>query len=609
MATQRRLLPIAAFVAVLVTLVAVRLWSGSSEDDTGSAAPSSTALDEQLAAGAELAAGIAFTDVTDSAGLDAPHSSTELSGESAMTAGAAAADVDDDGDVDLYLTRVGTTNRLLLNDGSGSFSDATDEAGVAGNDPDGGSSAAGFADVDADGDPDLVVTGAGRNATVLYLNEGDGRFIDGTAGSGLDDLPPVPDGELAQMHGVTFADYDRDGRLDLLLTHWDDVVPAALADPAAESISAADDPDGSLVCARAAWLRERGFPRAGDAPPNRGRLYRNEGDGRFADVSEQVGLPFSEILGFTGSFADIDDDGWDDLLITGDFCTSRVFRNVEGERFDDITAGSGVATDENGMGSVVRDLNADGLPDWFVTSIGPVGDEPAPIELGGFGSSGNRAFLNDGDGTFTDATDDLGLRNGGWGWGAAIEDFGNDGRLSVVMTNGYSIEPPGTDAPPGTAADDPMVFWVPDGDTFVDVAESVGLSDTGLGRALVPFDMDRDGDLDLLVTNFGRAPLLYRNDSPQRHWLTVSLDDPDNPGNRAGIGAEVAVFTTPDGPPVTQWIRTGGSYESQVPAEVHVGLGESDTVDRVEVTWPGDDAPQVLTGIDADQLLEITRDT
>ena len=286
-----------------------------------------------------------------------------------------------------------------------------------------------------------------------------------------------------------------------------------------------------------------------------------------------------------------------------------MFRNVEGERFDDITAGSGVATDENGMGSVVRDLNADGLPDWFVTSIGPVGDEPAPIELGGFGSSGNRAFLNDGDGTFTDATDDLGLRNGGWGWGAAIEDFGNDGRLSVVMTNGYSIEPPGTDAPPGTAADDPMVFWVPDGDTFVDVAESVGLSDTGLGRALVPFDMDRDGDLDLLVTNFGRAPLLYRNDSPQRHWLTVSLDDPDNPGNRAGIGAEVAVFTTPDGPPVTQWIRTGGSYESQVPAEVHVGLGESDTVDRVEVTWPGDDAPQVLTGIDADQLLEITRDT
>ncbi len=258
------------------------------------------------------------------------------------------------------------------------------------------------------------------------------------------------------------------------------------------------------MCARAAWLRERGFPRADGAPANRGRLYRNEGDGRFADVSEQVGLPFSEILGFTGSFADIDDDGWDDLLITGDFCMSRLFRNVEGSRFEDITAGSGVGTDENGMGSVVRDLDANGTPDWFITSIGPVGDEPAPIELGGFGSSGNRAFLNDGDGTFTDATDALGLRNGGWGWGAAIEDFGNDGRLSVVMTNGYSIEPTGTDAPPGTAADDPKVFWEPDGDTFVDVAESVGLRDTGLGRALVPFDLDRDGDLDLLMTELRR---------------------------------------------------------------------------------------------------------
>jgi len=614
MATQRRLLPIAAFVAVLITLVAVRLWAGSSEGDPDSdAAPVTSPADErsgaedELAVDEELVGGIEFTDVTEEAGLDTLHSSTELSGESAMTAGAAATDIDDDGDVDLYLTRVGATNQLLINDGRGNFSDATDDAGVPGNDPDGGSSAAGFADADADGDPDLVVTGAGRNGTVLYLNDGSGRFSDGTAGSGLDDLPPVPDGELAQMHGVTFADYDRDGRLDLLLTHWDDVIPAALADPSAESIRADDDPDGSLVCARAAWLREQGFPRAADAPANRGRLYRNEGDGRFADVSEQVGLPFSEILGFTGSFADIDDDGWDDLLITGDFCTSRVFRNVDGERFEDITTGSSVATDENGMGSVVRDLNADGLPDWFITSIGPVGDATTTVELGGFGSSGNRAFLNDGDGTFTDATDQLGLRNGGWGWGAAIEDFGNDGRLSVVMTNGYSIEPDGADAPPGTAADDPMIFWVPDGDSFVDVASSVGLDDTGLGRALVPFDMDRDGDLDLLVTNIGRAPLLYRNDSPSRHWLTVALDDPTTPGNRAGIGAEVAVFPTPDGPPVTQWVRTGGSYESQVPAEIHVGLGGSANVDRVEVTWPGDDTPQVLTDVDADQLLEITR--
>ena len=399
--------------------------------------------------------------MTDEAGLAEVHSSTELSGESAMTAGAAVADVDDDGDLDVYLTRVAMGNRLLLNDGSGQFDDVTEEAGVAGNDPAQGSSAAAFADVDGDGATDLVVTGAGTNATTLYLNEGDGTFRDATAGSGLDDLPPVPAGEIAQMHGATFSDYDRDGRLDLLLTHWDDVIPSALGDPAAAEISAEDDADGSIVCARAAWLRERGFPRADGSPANRGRLYRNEGDGQFRDVSEQVGLPFDEILGFTGSFADADGDGWDDLFVTGDFCMSRLFRNVDGTRFEDITDAAGVGTDENGMGSVIRDIDGNGTPDWFVTSIGPVdGDTAPPIQLGGFGSSGNRAYLNSGDGTFTDATDQLGLRNGGWGWGAAIQDFANDGRLAVVMTNGYSIGDDDLASP----VDDPLRFWVRSGE-------------------------------------------------------------------------------------------------------------------------------------------------
>ncbi|MFN7148004.1 MAG: CRTAC1 family protein, partial [Microthrixaceae bacterium] len=401
---------------------------------------------------------------------------------------------------------------------------------------------------------------------------------------------------------ITVADYDRDGRLDLLLTHWDDVIPAALADTA-DAIE--PDQDGSIVCGRADWLAERGFPRADDAPANRGRLYRNEGDGRFRDVSAEVGLPFAEIMGFTGSFADIDDDGWDDLLITGDFCTSRVFRNVEGTRFEDITAAAGVGTDENGMGSVVTDLDGDGLPDWFITSIGPVDDAPAPLSLGGFGSSGNRAYLNRGDGTFVDATDDLGLRNGGWGWGAAIEDFGNDGRLGVVMTNGYSIGED-DDRSPGAPAVDPLRFWLLHDGTSSEVSAALGLDDTGLGRALVPFDMDRDGDLDLLVVNFGGEPRLYRNDSPRRHWLVVQLDDPTTPGNPDGIGARVTI-TPLDGEPVTRWVIGGGSYESQVPTEVHVGLGDIDEVQRVEVRWPGSTEPQVLTDVDADQVLTVQR--
>lgn len=610
MADQRRVLPIVGFVVAIAALVAVRVLVGADDgaESAGSTGPSASAAsateDGSRTADDPLLDGLVFTDVTGSAGLGEPHGDTDLTGESAMTAGAAVADVDGDGDLDVFLPRVGLANRLLLNDGAGTFTDVTERSGLDAGSAAQGSSAAAFVDVDADGDLDLIVTGAGAAGTTLYLNDGTGSFSDGTAGSGLDDLPPVPEGRQAQMHGITLADYDRDGRLDVLLTHWDDVIPAALADPAAEAIR--PDQDDSIVCARADWLAERGFPRADGAPPNRGRLYRNEGDGRFRDVSAEVGLPFSEILGFTGSFADVDDDGWDDLLITGDFCTSRIFRNVEGNRFEDVTATAGVGTDENGMGSVVTDLNGDGLPDWFITSIGPVDDAPAPLSLGGgFGSSGNRAFLNRGDGTFVDATDELGLRNGGWGWGAAVEDFGNDGRLGVVMTNGYSIGED-DDRSPGAPPVDPLRLWLLHDASSTEVSDAVGLVDTGLGRALVPFDMDRDGDLDLLVANFGSEPRLYRNDTPARHWLVVQLDDPSTPGNPDGIGARVTI-TPVDGEPITRWVIGGGSYESQVPTEVHVGLGDVDEVERVEVRWPGEAEPQVLTDVDADQVLVVER--
>lgn len=599
MASQRRVIPIVALVAVLGALVVLRLVNGGAGDGSGDGSAGTDRSAESGAAGDDTQ----FVDVTAAAGLDEPHSQTELTGESAMTAGAAVADIDGDRDLDLYLTRVGRADRLMRNEGDGTFTDVTDAAGLV-REVDGtqGSAAALFVDANADGTLDLVVTGAGNEGLRLHLNQGDGTFVEGTADSGLAVVPAAGEGRLSHLHGLTAADYDRDGDLDLLVTHWDETIPAALADPAANEIQ--PDADGSLVCPRARWLAERGFPRAEGAPGNRGRLLRNDGTGRFEDVTAAVGLPFDEVLGFTGSFVDVDGDDWEDLALTGDFCTSRLFRNVGGTRFEDITGQAGVGTDENGMGSVITDLDGDGRPDWFVTSIGPVGDDPAPLQLGGgFGSSGNRAYLNNGDGTFRDATDELGLRNGGWGWGAAVEDFTNEGRRSVVMTNGYSIGP--DDAAP--SATDPLVFWqrVESEGPFRDVAADLGLTDRGLGRALVPFDMDRDGDLDLLVANFGAPPVLYRNDTPTRRWLTVALDDPTTPANRLGIGARVVV-TPEGGEPTTGWIIGGGSYESQVPTEVHVGLGDAERA-RVEVHWPGGGEPEVLDDVAADQVLTVQR--
>ena len=178
------------------------------------------------------------------------------------------------------------------------------------------------------------------------------------------------------------------------------------------------------------------------------------------------------------------------------------------------------------------------------------------------------------------------------------------------MTNGYSTGPDDDpDRPSGTPVDDPMQFWLrTDGDTIGRSPAAVGLDDTGLGRALVPFDMDRDGDLDLLVADFGGAAArCTATTAPRRHWLTCSWTTRPTPGNPTGIGARVVVTPT-DGRPVTKWVIGGGSYESQVPTEVHVGLGDTDTVDRVEVFWPGATGPQVVEDPDTDQLLVVRRD-
>lgn len=598
-ARRSTLLPLAILLVGVAALVATRLGDDTAGERATRSSPDGTETDGGNAASTGR---VRFKDVTSDAGLDEPHSDTDLTGESAMTAGVAVADIDSDGDLDMFLTRVGRADRLMLNDGSGRFDDRTAEAGLDIEETD-GSSAANFVDVDADGDLDLVTTGAGPKTVTLHRNDGDGKFADATAGSGLDTPTPLAEGGLAQAHGLATSDYDHDGLLDLVVTHWDSALVAALSDPAANSIQ--PDENDSIVCARSKWLAERGWPRDGAATANRSRVYHNEGNGRFRDVTAETGIPFAEIMAFTARFVDVDGDRWDDLFITGDFCTSRVFRNVEGTRFDDITA-SFRPTDENGMGSVITDVNADRVPDWFVTSIGPVGDEPAPLQLGGFGNSGNRLYVSEPDGTWTDHTDEFGVRNGGWGWGAAHQDFGNDGHWSFVMTNGYSVGD--DDARPP----DPLVMWrphQPGSDTerpLTDIAARVGLTDEKLGRALVPFDMDRDGDLDIVIANFGDSPVLYRNDSPERRWLTVQLDDPTSAGNRRGVGAVVTVIRV-DGQPITRWLDGGGSYESQEPTEIHFGLGDGDDVERVEVLWPGSNDPQIVENPAVDDILVVTR--
>ncbi len=342
-------------------------------------------------------------------------------------------------------------------------------------------------------------------------------------------------------------------------------------------------------------------------------LYLNDGTGNFTDATEAYDLPLDEIVAFTGVFNDLDGDGWigshdhrGHLHQPG--LPQRRRRTVRGRHGRGSVSGS----DENGMGSVITDVNGDGVADWFITSISYPHDDGCVVQ----GCSGNRLFLGNGDGGFTDATDDFGVRDGAWGWGAAIEDFDNDGVPEITMANGFEIEPDSLDqvddAVRGYFAafvEDTTRFWVTDGSTYRDAAAALGLDATAIDHGLVAFDMDADGDLDLLIAPSRQPPRLYRNDTPGgNHWLSVSLDDPTSPGNRWGDGARIEVTRAAGEDPIVGWISTGGSYESQKPPLVHVGLGDlGGPLDRIEVHWPGDAEPQVVEGVEVDQHLVIER--
>lgn len=563
--------------------------------------------------------GLKFTNVAKEAGLNEMQSDEAIAKTETMTSGAAVADVDADGYDDIFLTRAGRTNLLYMNNGDGTFTESARRAGVSGRSVGYGSSAAQFFDADGDGTLDLFVSGFGRGTNVLYINDGDGHFSDQTEARGV--YMPLPESaELANIHGVATGDVNNDGHPDLLVLQWYSAMYSPpITDKVVELSKSRGDDSGQSVrpCEAKQMAIEAGYPKVEGQEPVRSALYINDGTGNFTNRAVEFGLDLDHILAFTGVFHDMDGDGWTDLAITGDGCTSRLFRNVDGKRFEDITGAAGVGTDENGMGSLIRDFNGDGTPDWLISSIafGNPGDK---CPMGGviFGCSGNRLFLNDGNAKFTDATNDFGVRDGGWGWGVAAEDFANNGSIQVAMTNGYDIgQISGSPGDPhhdymATFNKDRTRFWAWNTRTkrYEDIADAVGITDTGLGHAMIPFDMDNDGDLDLLIAQAGDKPVLYRNDTPtDRAWLTIRLSDPAPPGTSAE-GVRIEVRPDTDSTPIVGWIASGGSYESQKPAEFHLGLGDrTKPIARIDVYTPGDPEPVTYDDAELNQLLRLGR--
>ncbi|MBL9148479.1 MAG: VCBS repeat-containing protein [Phycisphaerae bacterium] len=477
-----------------------------------------------------------FTEVAGISGINVAHAPAALLEGGAnilgqMSAGGTIGDFDNDGDQDVFIV-VGGKNpdALYINQGNGTFVNRALEWGVSVKHM-GLCAVAG--DYDGDGWLDLFVTSggllggapvAGKNR--LYRNTGANSFEEVAATAGVQYASTGAfDGT-----GAAWGDYDLDGDLDLFVAGW---LPAAACN----------------------------------------RLFRNEGNGTFTNVTTAAGIVAPGMRGFSPRFVDMDGDRWPELLVAADFGTSRYFRNNRDGTFTDITAASGTGVDDNGMGQTVGDFDNDGDIDWYVTSIYSVSNPESP-------GTGNMLYWNGGGHTFVEGSIAAGVNQGGWGWGTDAVDIDHDGWLDIVATNGWQPWP--------EFQNDPTRVWLNARDsTFIEIASSCGLVETAVDRGLLSFDYDNDGDRDILIFRYKDKPKLFRNDlvaGPAAKWLTIRLDTSGSSSNAPnGIGAVVRVSTGKH--TLTRHIDAGMNYQSQSEMTAHFGVAGAELVD-VRVEWP-----------------------
>jgi hypothetical protein len=525
-----------------------------------------------LAFACPAAAPVSFEDVTAAAGIRFQHTI----GDDAMSSlvestgvGCAFLDYDQDGWLDLYLVNGvhlpglsdpntpnaealrSATDRLYRNRGDGTFVDVTEKAGIL---PGGYGIGVLVGDYDNDGHPDIYVMQYGPNR--LYHNNGDGTFTEVAQAAGVADPRFTV--------GATFLDYDLDGDLDLFVGNY-----VQYDDEYNRRHGKANDFPGPLA-----------FPAAPD------QLYRNEGHGKFTNVTLAAGLtgPAGRAMG-VGSF-DYDEDGWPDIFVSNDAMENHLYHNTGQGTFKETALLAGVAFGSSGdatgaMAVEPGDVNGDGRLDFYVPDF-----------------TLSCLYINLGRGLFDDQTVQSGLAQAVGKhikWGAALADFDLDQDLDLYVVTG--------DANSLTGYPDQVLLNDGQG-RFTDVSNTAGawFRTSRVGRGVAAGDFDRDGRVDLLVANLNAAPVLLRNTTscPDRHWLRLKLIG--HSSNRDAVGARLRCFL---GDKVIIRERTSaGSYCCSHDPNIHFGLGHVPLVPRFEIRWPSGKV-QTLTDMKADQTLSV----
>ena len=502
-----------------------------------------------------------------------------------MGAGVALIDYDNDGDLDVYLIQ-GTAltpgqplppgwkpgNRLfrnlLMETGKLQFIDVTESAGVG---YVGYGMGVAVGDYDNDGYPDIYVTNFGAN--VLYHNNRNGTFTDVTKEAGANDA--------RWSTSASFVDYDRDGRLDLVVLNYVDFTV-----------------EGNKACYSNTGERDYCTPKA--YHPVSARLFRNLGNGKFADVTERSGIGAVYGPGLGVVCADFNGDGWPDIYVANDTAANLLWLNQKDGTFREAALESGAAYASDGvaragMGVTAGDFDGDGHDDILITNLT---------------REGATLFRGNGKGEFEDITQRSGLMqatSGSTGFGTKLFDYDNDGRLDLFIANGAVTMIEALRGKPYPFEQKNQLFHN-EGSAFREVSGVAGavFSIAGVARGAAFGDIDNDGDIDIIVANNNGPVRLYLNDAgSKKHWLEVRLDG--GALNRFGVGARVAVLRQ-GRPAVWRNANTDSGYLSAHDPRVHFGLGDKSGVDGLLVHW-ADGSREIWPAIPSDRIITLRKGT